>query len=795
MKLSRNFLNDYVNTKNITNEELADKMTSVGNECDSISEICPATNIVVGKVLTCEMHPDSDHLHVCTVDTKDEVRTIVCGAPNVKANIKVIVALPGANLPAGTIKSGKIRGVLSDGMICSLDELGLDQKYVTEEDKKGIHILPDDAEVGMDAKEYLGFNDTTIDFDLTPNRSDLLSIIGMAYEVGAILNEKVNLPKFTINNEVEDINKYMKLSVKTDKCPLYLIRMVKDIKIKESPKFIKERLMASGMRPINNVVDISNYVMLEYGQPLHFFDYKTLGNEIIVRMANDNEKITTLDNNERTLTKDDIVITNPNGPVCLAGVMGGINSEIEETTKDVVIEAALFHPTNVRKTSRRILMSEASTRFEHGINPEYTNIAIDRACYLLEKYADAKVIKGTISHNKLNNKPKKIEITKEKIEKILGLTLTNEDILDVFNRLDFKTTLKDNTFIVDVSTRRLDISIPEDLIEEVGRIHGINNIIGKLPEVKITPGKRTKNYQKEVEFKDKLMSLGLTEVITYSLINEENANRYNYENKNLIKVLKPLSEDKKILRPSLIPSLYEVYNYNYSRSIKDINIFEISNVYYYNEENEVEEQKKLTILISGIYNETKWLNSEIPSDFYTLKGIVSSLLDYAGLKNRYLLNTDNIYDFMHPYQSANIILDKNNIGFFGKLNKNITKKDIYVCEINLNKVFNINPRPIKNKEITKYPEIKKDVAFIIDKNITSEEIIKVIKKAGTNLLKNIDVFDLYEGNHIANDKKQIAYSLTFSSLERTLSEEEVDKLFRNIIEKVNTKFNATIRDK
>ena len=793
MKLSRNFLNEYVDTLNISNYDLAEKMTAVGNEYESIKEIASATNLVVGKVLECTPHPDSDHLHVRKVDVKDSIKTIVCGAPNVRENIKVIVALPGASLPGGVIKVGSIRGVESSGMLCSLDEIGLDSKYVSEEDKKGICILNNDAVVGTDAKEYLGFNDTTIDFELTSNRSDLLSILGMAYEVGAILNQKVKYPHITIEKEVDDINNYLELSVETKNCPLYLARMVKDIKIEESPKFIKERLMASGIRPINNIVDISNYVMLLYGQPLHFFDYKTLGNKIIVRQATKDEQITTLDSVERTLNEEDIVIANENNAVALAGVMGGLNSEIEDTTKDVVIESAIFNPANIRKTSHRILMSEASSRFERGLDANRTYEAIDYACYLLQKYANATIVKGLIKYDVVKKDKKVIAITKEKIEKVLGLTLTDNDILDVFKRLDFKADKKDNIFIVDVPSRRLDISIEEDLIEEVGRIHGINNITGKLPKEVITPGKRNASYQYEVNVKNKLISLGLHEVITYSLTSENLLNSFNYEEKVPFKVLRPMSEDKKYMRLSLIPSLYEVYKYNASRNIKDINIFEVSNTYS-KEDNNIKEEKILTILISGNYNETKWLD-KTPSDFYTLKGIVENLLTYLGLHNRYDFIIDTLPNFLHPYQSANITVDRKNIGIMGLLHPNVSKKNVYVCEINLTKLSHFNIKPIKNKEISKYPEIKKDVAFILDKNIPSSTVSKTIKKYATSLLKNIEVFDVYEGEHIESDKKQIAYSLTFSSNDRTLSDEEVDNIFRNIINGVNKDLASTIRDK
>ncbi len=794
MKLSRSFLDEYVDTKGISNKELADMMTKVGNEYESISEIANATNLVIGEVLECIPHPNSDHLHICKVNVGTDIRQIVCGAPNVKANIKVIVALPGAKLGDIVIKEGVIRQEESKGMLCSLQELGLDSKYLTDEDKKGIHILGDDAVVGSDPLEYLGLDDSYIDFELTSNRNDLLSVLGMAYEVGAILNEKVKLPETTIEKEIEDVKDYISVDVETENCPLYLARIVKNVTINESPNFIKKRLMASGIRPINNVVDISNYVMLEYGQPLHFFDYDALGNNIIVRQAKQGEKLITLDGTSRTLDQSDIVIANENHAVALAGVMGGLKEEIEETTKNIAIESAIFNPVNIRKTSRKILMSEASSRFEKGLDPKRTYAAIDRACYLLEKYANATVIKGIEKYDKISYKENVIKLNKNKISKVLGLEINSNEIVDVFNRLGFKTIVDEENYIVDVPSRRMDIKIEEDLIEEIGRIHGIDNIEGKLPTEEIKPGKRTYLYEIEKIVKENLVSSGLKEVITYSLVDEKMLNQFKEEDFDSYKVLRPISKDKEYMRNSIVPSLINVYNYNASRKNESVNIFEVSETYV-KINNKMKESKKVAILMSGDLSETKWLGIKQTANFYLLKGIVINLLNYLGFKGRIVIDPTCDINELHPYNKASIYIDREKVGYIGKVHPEISKKDLYVCEINLTKVMTLHIKPIKNKEISKYPTIKKDVAFVVDNNIKSLDITNTIKKVGTQLLKDIDIFDLYTGNSIIGNKKSIAYTLTFNSSDRTLTEEEVDKIFRNIIEKVETTYNAKIRDK
>ncbi len=786
MKLSTNFLKDYIDI-DVDVKQLAEDMTRVGNEYDSASNLINATKLVIGQIIECEPHPDSDHLHLCKVNIGTEVLDIVCGAPNARTGLKVIVALDGAILPDKTIKKGMIRGQESNGMLCSIAELGLEHKFLKPEDSEGIAELGEDAEIGGDPIKYLQMDDGVIDFELTANRGDLLSILGMAYEVGAIYDKKVKDVDLKHKESGEDINKTFKTEVKTENCSKLLVKKVENVKIEESPIFIKNRLIASGIRPINNVVDISNYVMLELGQPLHFYDADKLGNKLVVRMAEDGEKLTTLDNVERTLTSEDIVIADVTHGVGLAGVMGGLETEVESDTKNIIIESAIFDSVKVRKTSKKIVRSEASNRFEKGLDPERTTMAIERACKLLEEYAGGTVVTGTVEYDKTNNKEKEIEITFKNINDVLGTVIPNEEILNVFRKLGFTYKVNGEKIKVIVPTRRLDISIKEDLIEEVSRIYGVDNIEGKLPIVPMRKGSYDKTQR---EIRNKMIALGLKETLTYVLINDKEVNGYTLDKFEPLKLLDPITEDRNTLRYSMIPSLYKVYEYNKAREQKDISIFEIGKGFY--KKGEVYgEDTKLCVLMSGKYS--TGLNNNKNVDFYVIKGIAEEILDYLGYAGRYSFMKQEMPKEMHPGQSAMINVNGSNIGMIGKIHPSVTKDDVYVLEINLDELFTKKVGKMKYKEFSKFPSINKDIALVVDKKAVSKDIEKVIKSAGGSLLTNIEVFDVYTGVGVGIDKKSIAYSLTFSDMKKTLTDEEINGLMDKIIDAVSKKCGAELR--
>ena len=790
MILSRNFVKDYIDLDdNLSIEKIAQDMTRVGNEYDSAEKFINATNLVIGQIKTCEEHPDSDHLHVCMVDVGDKTLQIVCGAPNARAGIKVIVALVGANLPNDvTIKKGTIRGVESNGMMCSIAELGLDNKFLTEEDKKGICELGQDAIVGEDPIKYLGFDDEVIDFELTANRGDLLSMLGMAYELGAIYNKKVKDVDINYKETGKDINQTFNIDIQTNNCSVFLAKKVENVEIKESPSFIKNRLMACGIRPINNVVDISNYVMLELGQPLHFYDADKLNNEIIVRMAKNGEKLTTLDNIERTLDENDIVISTKEKSIGLAGVMGGLETEVVPQTKNIIIESAIFDGVRVRKTAKKILRSEASNRFEKGLDSNRTYMAINRACHLLEKYANGTVIEGMCTYDQSQKEDKKIEITFKNITDVLGTNISNNDILDVFTKLGFSYEADDKKAIVSVPRRRLDISIKEDLIEEVGRIYGVDNIEGKLPVLPVKQG----SYDKQTrEIRNKMVSLGLNETLSMIFTSDKEAKKYTTDDFEVVKLLDPLAEERNALRYSLIPSMVKIYEYNKARENKDICIFEIGKGFYKKQE-EYGENQKIVALMTGKYY--LGVGNSANVDFYVIKGVVEELLNFLGYENRYTIEMPSkIPNEFHKGQTANINVNGQIVGIVGKLHPEVTKDDVYVMEINLDELLSKKVGKMKYKEISKFPNVKKDVAFVMKKDMPSIEVEKVIKKAGGRLLTNIEVFDVYTGENIEKDEKSIAYSLTFNDSKKTLTEEEITTIFENIIANVEKLNNVSLR--
>ena len=780
MIVSTKFLKDYVDI-DVDLNTLAEDMTKAGNEYDSATKLINATNLVIGEVTECKDHPDSDHLHVCQVNLGNKTTQIVCGAPNVRKGLKVIVALPGAELPEKTIKAGIIRGQESNGMLCALSEIGIDNKFLKSEEKDGIHELPQDAPVGEDPVKYMQLDDEIIDFDLTPDRGDLLSILGMAYEIGAIYDKKVkevDLKHGEINKEIKD---EFNIKVDTTNCSVLLVKKVENVEIKESPTFIKNRLIACGIRPINNVVDISNYVMLELGQPLHFYDADKLQKCLEVRMAKQNEKLTTLDGIERTLTPDDIVISNGKEAIGLAGVMGGLDTEITPSTKNVIIESAIFNPARVRKTSQKILRSEASNRFEKGLDPNRTYMAIERAVKLLEEYANAKPLKGTLEYNKEEMSDKKIEITCQNINKLLGAQIEEKEILDIFRKLGFKTEQNAEKILVSVPRRRLDISIKEDLIEEVGRIYGVDKIESKIQVAPIKQGSYDKTTR---EIRHKMMDLGLNETLSYVLVNEDEAKEFVSDNSiETIKLLAPLTEDRSTLRGSILSSLYKIYQYNVTHYNKNVSIFEIGKTFYKKGE-EYKEENKLACLITGDFY--YGINTRKQADFYIMKGIAEELLYFLGYDGRYSFKVDeNLPKELHPGESAFISVNNDTIGIIGKLNPKFEKDSVYVLEINLDKLLAKKTGKMKYKEISKFPTVKKDLSIIVDNKITANEISAQIKKVAGSLFLSSEVFDVYSGKGIEEGKKSLAFALTFGANDRTLTNQEINDVLEKIVDRLS----------
>ena len=789
--ISLEWVKDYIDISDQDLEELAVKITEAGINVEKVITN-HIDNLVIGKVVSCVDHPNSDHLHVCQVDVgNEELQQIVCGAPNVCEGIKVIVALPGAVLPGDfQIKASKIRGVESKGMICALFELGLEEK--TEETySRGIEVLAHDAPIGKDPLVYMGLESTLYELDVHKHRNnDCYYHIGFAYEIAAILNRKVTLPDCSYHEDKDSVEKHFSLDVETSKCPYYLAKMVTDVKIGESPEFMQRRLIAAGMRPINNVVDISNYVMLEFGQPLHFFDKDTLGDHILVRDAKEGEEVVTLDGKRRVLRSSDIVITDGSKPVCIAGVMGGENTEVTENTENILIEAAIFDSVSIRYTAAHLdLRSEASIRYGKGLNYEYTLMAINRACHLLEKYAGAKVLSGMVRHDVVDKSEKVVEFRPEQVDKMLGIRITEEDMKFELERLDFPYTIRDGVFRVVIPKRRLDVDPNvNDIAEEIGRLYGYQKLISTLPKVGIRRGEYVGDVKYRKAVSKRLRSLGFNEVKTYTLVSPEMGSHFDYEGKEKAILPNPMSVDKSVVRTTLIPSLLQVYQYNKARKVEDVAIYEVAKTY----DKSYQEESKIAFLMQGDYVVNPW-KSSVSCDFYLMKGFVEDILCYFGFQNRYQFVNASLPD-MHPGKSCQILIDRKPVGILGQVHPRVCKDEVYVCEISLQALMQ-HVKPLKFKEASKYPTIAKDVAFVVDKDVISCDIEATIKKAGGRLLQSIEVFDVYEGEHVVEGKKSIAYNLLFMADDRTLTDEEVMKVFDQIIDKVVSVHSAEVRDK
>ena len=787
--ISLEWVSDYIDISGLDYHELAKKITEAGINIEKVITN-KIDNLVIGEVTKCESISNT-HLHVCLVDIKNEKLQIVCGAPNVKEHMKVIVAKDGAILPGGIeIKKSVIHNTESNGMLCALFELGLEEKNESTI-SKGIYEVPNTVQVGAPAMESLNLLSTVYELDIHKHRNnDCYYHIGFAYEIASILNKKVTLPNVTYKEVEDDVNNHIKLNVKTTKCPYYLGKIATNVKVKESPDFIKKRLHAVGMRSINNVVDISNYVMLEFGQPLHFFDKDLLGDNVIVRDATEHEELTTLDNTKRVLNNSDIVIANNAGPVCIAGVMGGLNTEVTTNTKNIFIESAIFDSVSIRNTAQKLnLKSEASIRYGKGLSYEYTSLAIQRACHLLEKYADATIISGTIVHDKIDKTPKIVKFKADEINNLLGINISTKDMEYELNRLAFPYTLDKDEFTVTIPKRRLDIDpYVNDLAEEIGRLYGYQNLTETMPVVSIRQGK----YQKDILYKrlisKRLRSLGLNETKTYTLTSPVMASLFNYDNKKQKTLPNPMSTDKSVIRTSILPSLLNIYEYNKARKVENIFLYEISKTY---DEN-YKEEYKVAGLLKGTFLNNPWQGSK-NVDFYYVKGIVENLLNYLGFSNRYQIRACTAPNF-HPGITASILLDNEVVGVIGRIHPSTNKDEIYLFELSMNKLMQ-DIEKITYTEPPKYPSITKDMAFIVSKNITSDEVKRVIISSGGENLKDCTLFDIYVGDNVSANEKSLAFKLTFVNPSKTLTDEEVMNSFNNIITTVESKLNAKLRDK
>ncbi len=797
MKITYNWLKQYIDLSDISKQQLADVLTRAGHEVEGFEDQAYGTNLVIGQVLSCKKHPNADSLHICQVDVKTDIRQIVCGAPNVAANQKVIVALPGCKLAGGEIKESVVRGEISNGMICSLSELNVDKKLLSEQQLKGIEVLADDAVVGnTEVLEYLGLDDTIYEVSLTPNRADCLSIWALAKDLGAILNREVNLPDYSYTAKKSKTD--LIIDSKTEKAPYFIGTIINNLTIKESPLWLKRALNSVGIKAINNVVDISNYVMLETGQPLHFYDLaKIPAKEITVKSGLD-EIYTALDGQKYHVLEEDLMITTEGRAIGYAGIMGGEDSKIDEDTKGIIIEAAHFNLVNVRNTSRRLgLFTEAATRFSKGIDPKAALTATERSIQLLIDLADAENIEETVVYGDMEYTPTVIEASVKKINSLLGTHFEYEKMYQVFKALDFKPEKKDeDTIITYIPSYRTDIEIWQDLSEEVIRMLGYENIVSTLPEMPTTQARYAENGESRRTINAMLNGFGFNEIVTYSLVSQANVEAGILSIGTPVRISNAMGEDRRYYRTSLLSSMLDCVSFNMARGNHEYSIFETAKVY----SDDGKERLHLSMAMSEKTTYSKWQNIYGHNDFYSIKGIILNLLEKLGYdeKRIFFRPASNPKELLHPNKAADIYLGKKLIGYAGHIHPLAKKKyeidEAVIAEINLDAIFNEKPSRIKYEKIARYPAVNYDLALVVEEKITAEQIISTIKKAGGSLLDMVEIFDVYRGKGIQEGYKSIAVSISYRSSEKTLSESDILPIHRQVLDQLSNKLDAVLRD-
>ncbi|WP_203261747.1 phenylalanine--tRNA ligase subunit beta [Streptococcus uberis] len=786
----------------VPSAELAEKMSTTGIEVEGVE--IPAeglSKLVVGHVLSCEDVPET-HLHLCQVDTgDDEPRQIVCGAPNVIAGIKVIVAIPGARIADNyKIKKGKIRGMESLGMICSLQELGLPDAIIPKEFSEGIQILPDNAIPGDSIFSYLDLDDEIIELSITPNRADALSMRGVAHEVAAIYGKELKFPVKIPQESSKATSDLISVAIESDKVLTYASRVVENVTVQASPQWLQNRLMNAGIRPINNVVDVTNYVLLYFGQPMHAFDFnKFESGDILARQARNGEKIVTLDGEERDLIDQDIVIAVNDKPVALAGVMGGKATEIDSHSKTVVLEAAVFDGKAIRKTSGRLnLRSESSSRFEKGVNYDTVIEALDFAAAMLEELAGGQVLAGYLQAGQVPTEPVQVLTTLDYVNVRLGTNLAYSDIEDVFAKLGFGLAGDAQAFTVSVPRRRWDISIQADLVEEIARIYGYDKLPTTLPEAGGTAGELTASQLLRRRVRAIAEGAGLTEIISYALTTPEKAQAFAIESSHLTELMWPMTIERSALRQNIVSGMLDTIAYNVARKQKNLAIYEIGKVFEQNADPKVDlpnERDTFAFALTGLVAEKDFQTQATAVDFYYAKGILESLFSKLNLKVTFVAEKDMAS--MHPGRTARILLGEETIGFLGQVHPQVANDydipETYVAELNLQAIeANMASTQIFT-EISKQPAVSRDIALLVDDQLSHQDIVTIIEGLGLKYLESIKLFDVYAGANIEPGKKSMAYSLTFQNPQESLRDEEVAKYMNKISEALLEKANAQVR--
>ncbi|MDD6795228.1 MAG: phenylalanine--tRNA ligase subunit beta [Clostridiaceae bacterium] len=791
MKVPFNWIKDYVDI-NVEPKELGDILTLTGSQLEELQiQGDNIKNVVVCNIEKIEKHPDADRLCVCQVNIGEEVIQIVTAATNMKEGDNVPVALHKSILADGTeIKKGKMRGVVSNGMFCSEEELGI----AGDEPVHGLMILPKDAPVGMDIKKYLGLNKAILDFEITSNRPDCLSILGMAREAGAALKTNYRMPntKFDVKGQ-GNINDELKVEIKSDLCNRYMARKIKNVKITQSPGWMQERLLEAGVRPINNIVDITNFVMLEIGEPMHAYDSRELTKgHIVVENAKDGEKFTTLDEVERELDSSFLCIKDGDRTIGLAGIMGGLNSEIQDDTTEVVFECANFDGTNIRVNSKKIsLRTEASSRFEKDIDPNLAKLALDRACALVCELNAGEVVEGTIDVYPKVKEISHMTVSSSWINKFLGTSITAEEMKTALDSIDLKTEIEGDNLQITVPTFRIDIAIREDIAEEVARIYGYDKVPATVFEVTPLRENRHKNELLREVVMETLVNSGLNQSISYSFVSPKVFDKIKVAEdsklRDVIKIKNPLGEDYSVMRTSTLPSMMESLGRNYARNNEEAALFEIGKVYIKNEDENVLPTEKNTLTI-GMYGNC---------DFLDLKGVVENVLDRLGItKARFVRESEN--PTFHPGKTAAIQLRGKMAGVFGEIHPDVQEeygleKECYVAELDLDLLYEAANTKRSYTPLPKFPAATRDIAVLVDEEVLVGDIEDTIKRAGGNLVEKITLFDIYRGVQVPEGKKSVAYAIVYRDHKKSLNDNEVNKIHDKILKNLSNKFGAELR--
>lgn len=805
MKVSYQWLKEYLDL-DVEPRELAEKIARTSVDINDVYKMSDGLKkIVVGKVVAMTDHPNSDHLHICQVDVgAADPLQIVCGAPNVQVGKKVIVALNGARIADNVkIKRGKIRGVESNGMLCALQEIGFSDKIAPKDYEAGLYFLPDDAKEGEPVFGYLGMDDTIIDTDVTPNRGDMLSMYGNVNDIAAFYGLKPRFKEIPVEeNGDEATSDLVSVKINDEKqAPTYKLRVIKGVKVADSPLWLQIHLWNAGIRPVNNVVDVTNYVLLKYGQPLHSYDYDQLpGHDFGVRHAVEGEKFTTLDGDKQTLQANDLVVTVDDQPVALAGTMGGEGTAVSDQTTTVALEAAIFDPVMVRKQARRLdLHSESSMRFERGINPATVETALNEAAELIKRLAGGQVTKGIVTGSAKPATAKQITLSLKKVNHVLGTDLTMATVTDVFKRLNFGCQQADeDQLVVTVPARRWDIFVAADLYEEIARIYGYDNLPATLPVMTRNHGGLTALQRFIRASRHDLEGMGLTQAISYSLTTVEKAKQFQIAPvAEPMKLDFPMSSDHVATRMSIISGLLLDIAYNVSRKVENVALYEEGRVFLPKGGERPEEQEHLAAAITGQLLTNDWHTDDRPVDFYQVKGIVERYLHNMGLAGKVTYVADQSRAEMHPGRTANIMLDGQLVGFIGQVHPNTAKAykipTTYVFELNLEALIAAPKIDNEYHPISKYPSITRDIALLVDKAVTNEMVVDVINKRGGAFLKDVHLFDVYSGLHLPKGKKSLAYTLTYQDDHDTLTEDQVNAAFDKVTAALQDKLAAEIR--